>query len=69
MNTTTTTPTTYVLRQLDFEGNPIGDASNPTYYSYGDAIKTAWYIYRKYDQVYGIQGSDGSFKVLSPESI
>jgi hypothetical protein len=66
----TTTPATYVLRQLDSNNNPIDSKGwEKVYNTYEDAIRTAWYIYRKYDQVYGIQGSDGSFKILSPESI
>jgi hypothetical protein len=58
--------TTYVLRQLNWEGKPEGfDNSNRVVYdSYEKAVSVAWYIYRKYDDLYAIQGSDGSLVVL-----
>ena len=60
----------YVLRQLDSNNNPVeSKGSEIEYYKYSDALRTAYYIYRKYDVLYGIKGSDGSFRVLEPESI
>jgi hypothetical protein len=64
------TKATYVLRQLDDNNNPIEPkGSEILYFNYEDAIRTAWYLYRKFEQVYGIKGSDGTFRVLEPESI
>lgn len=59
--------TTYVIRQLDKEGNLVGldEAKRTVHQSYEKAVSMAWYIYRNYDQqVYAIQGSDGTLKVL-----
>jgi hypothetical protein len=57
---------TYVLRQLNWEGEPVGfDNSNRVVYeSYEKAVSMAWYIYRKHDDLYAVQGSDGSLHVL-----
>lgn len=64
------TKTTYVLRQLDDNNNPIDPSgAEVLYFRYEDAIRTAWYLYRKFDTTYGIKGSDGTFRVLEPESI
>jgi hypothetical protein len=60
--TTTTTATTYVLRQLDWNGNPVGldNSYRVEYYSLEGAKRMVSYIYRKYDEIYAIQGSDGT---------
>lgn len=61
-NTATTATTTYVLRQLDWDGKPVGfdNSYRVVHYSYESALKMAGYIFRKYDEVYAIQGSDGT---------
>jgi hypothetical protein len=62
MTTTTTTATTYTLRQLGRDGKPVGlgKGSYQEYSTYEEALSMVWYIYRKYDEVYAIQGSDGT---------
>lgn len=68
MTTTTTTATTYTLRQLDWDGKPagLGKGSYREYSTYEEALSMAWYIYRKYDEVYAIQGSDGTLVNPAP---
>lgn len=63
--------TTYVIRQLDHKGNLVGkdEAKRTIHETREEAVSMAWYIYRNYDQqVYVIQGSDGSLETLSPDN-
>lgn len=51
--------TTYVLRQLNQQGEPTKDnSSTPIYYSYQDAEAMAYYIFRKYDELYAIETTE-----------
>lgn len=62
--------TSYFLRQLNHDGQLI-DTKNElrvVHYSYENAKRMAYYIFRKYDQLYAIQGSDGSLEVLSADN-
>lgn len=61
--------TTYVLRQLNSKGEPEGfdNSHRVVHYTYESAKEMAWYIYRKYDELYAIQGSDGSLETLNKQ--
>lgn len=62
--------TTYVIRMLDQEGNLIerDETNRIIYESRERAMSVAYYIFRKYDQLYAIQGSDGSLELLSADN-
>jgi hypothetical protein len=60
---------TYTLRLVDEENptTPIKDVDPyTTTYTYERAVKLAWFLYRKFDTLYAIQGSDGSIVALNP---